>query len=242
MDRKLRKTIQEHEDAHWWFVSRRLVLDKILNNFLPHTKNRRDILEIGCGSGGNLQMLQAHGNLSAIELDEPSRRTANSKNICFVKKGKLPDDIPFDIQFDVICAFDVLEHIDDDLLALQSIKNRLKENGTLLVTVPAYNFLWAPHDDFNQHRRRYTKKQLIETVLSAPLKIEYSTYFNTFLFPFMAPYRIFTKFVDDNNSMSVSQPPVLLEYVLKNIFSAERRFLPSITFPFGLSVLLVAKR
>jgi SAM-dependent methyltransferase len=242
MDRNLRKTIQDHEETHWWFVSRRLILEKILTHFLPYTTEWRDILEIGCGSGGNLQMLQAHGNVSAVELDEPSRRKANNREICLVQKGGLPDDIPFDTQFDVICALDVLEHIDNDLLALQSINNHLKENGTLLVTVPAYNFLWSQHDDANQHYRRYTKTQLITIASNSSLQIKYSTYFNTLLFPILATYRIVEKLVSARNTMSISRLSVPLEYLLQSIFSSERFLLPSIAFPFGLSVLLVAHK
>ena len=115
-----------NEDAHWWFVARRLILKKILDQYYRDKKPGK-LLEAGCGSGGNLQMLNTYGNIFAMELNDEARSMANSRNICNVKKGMLPNEVPFDDGFDLICMLDVLEHIDNDLGALQSLKKKLNQ-------------------------------------------------------------------------------------------------------------------
>jgi capsule polysaccharide export protein KpsC/LpsZ len=99
-----------------------------------------------------------------------------------VKTGSLPEDIPFTKYFNLICVLDVLERIDDDLAAMKAIVDKIKNNGKLLITVPAYMFMWGSHDITLHHKRRYTKKQLTSVVQAAGMEIIYATYFNTYLF------------------------------------------------------------
>ena len=100
-------------------------LAAILDRNIKHSSS---ILEVGCGTGGNLSMLKDYGNLSAMEPDENARKLANSRNICLVKEGTLPNNIPFDETFDLVCMLGVLEHIDDDFGTLKSVKSKLKES------------------------------------------------------------------------------------------------------------------
>jgi SAM-dependent methyltransferase len=169
------------EDQHWWFVTRRMIIKKILDTFLQQSITP-DILEAGCGTGGNLELLSSYGNIHAIEIDGVARDLANKRDICSVKTGSLPEDIPFTKYFNLICVLDVLERIDDDLAAMKAIVDKIKNNGKLLITVPAYMFMWGSHDITLHHKRRYTKKQLTSVVQAAGMEIIYATYFNTYLF------------------------------------------------------------
>lgn len=230
-----------NEDVHWWFVSRRKIIKTILAKYFDD-RPENTILEVGCGSGGNLKMLSAFGDLVALELHDKARERANSRNICKVKKGRLPEDIPFDSGFDLICILDVLEHIENDLGALQSLQSMLNKNGKLLITVPAYKFLWSNHDTACHHKRRYFKRQLSRLVIKSGLSIQYRTYFNTFLFPGIATLRLLNKLLKKNQGSDVVLPPKFLNDFLATIFSSETIFLPRLGFPFGLSILIIADK
>jgi SAM-dependent methyltransferase len=149
------REMYHNEDHHWWFVSRRKIVQKFRG--YVSDKDSRSILEVGCGSGGNLDLLSKYGDLRAVELDDYARDLANKRGICPIEKGFVPDGIPFTETFDLICMLDVLEHIDDDLRTLQEISKRLSPRGKLLITVPAYGFLWSAHDIDLAHKGRYRK-------------------------------------------------------------------------------------
>jgi SAM-dependent methyltransferase len=227
-------------DRHWWFVARRKIIQKILNSW-PHD-GTRSILEIGCGTGGNLKLLSTYGAVSGVEQDDKALSLANGRKICPVKKGALPDSIPFAQTFDLICLLDVLEHITDDLAALQAARNKLLPTGKVLITVPAYNFLWSSHDVELHHKRRYNRKDLSDLLLKAGFKVRYSTYFNTFLFPLIAVIRICNSLFKRQSGTDVSMPPGVINKSLMKIFSGERFFLPGFSLPFGVSILVLAEK
>jgi SAM-dependent methyltransferase len=239
MEEHIYSEINSHEHNHWWFVSRRKIIEAILLSFSNKNPSQH-VLEIGCGSGGNLDLLAKFGSLYAIELNEAARINAIKKNICPIKKGFLPNNIPFDFDFDIICLFDVLEHIDDDYTSLINIKNKLKPNGKVCITVPAYNFLWSAHDDANHHKRRYYKKNLIKLLEKSGFKIIYSSYFNTFLFPSILIARFFQNIfrIKSTTEYDISSP---LNSIFLKIFSSESLFLPKASFPFGVSIIVVAQ-
>lgn len=239
MERKTYDEMYASEDCHWWFVARKLVLQKIIGQYLQN-KKPSTVLEVGCGSGGNLKMLSTFGQISAMELDDEARDMANKKNLCQVKKGKLPNELPFENGFDLICILDVLEHIDDDLAALQALKAKLNQQGTLLITVPAYQFLWSAHDVASHHKRRYSKQQLMQVIAKSGLTIQYITYFNTLLFPVIAAVRIMHNILGKTTGSDVSMPSKFVNNALKTIFASERFLLPNISLPFGVSILVIA--
>jgi len=177
-----------------------------------------------------------------MELDDEARSMANSRNVCNVKKGKLPNDIPFDNGFDLICMLDVLEHIDDDLATLQSVRDKLNQKGIFLITVPAYKFLWSAHDVVSHHKRRYIRKQLTDLVSKSGLIVKYTTYFNTFLFPVIVIVRTLNNIFGMNSGSDVNLPSNPVNNLLTKIFFSERALLPTISFPFGVSILLIAEK
>jgi len=230
----------ETEAKHWWFSGRRSILYKTLEsmNLPPDSK----ILEVGCGTGGNLQMLAKFGDVSAFEMDTTARGIALEKtnNLLDIQAGFCPDNIPFkDQQFDLICMFDVLEHIEKDVETLSSLMKKLKKNGRILITVPAYQWLYGPHDKFLHHKRRYYAKDLQEKCISAELQPLRVSYFNTILFPLAFAVRLKDKLFGNQEATGTSIPPVLINKLFTVIFSAERFFLKYLNLPFGVSLLCI---
>lgn len=241
MDRALYDAYARYEDCHWWFVARRAILQRILERFFPGGDKRR-ILEIGCGTGGNLALLARHGRLEAIELDEPSRQWANRRGVCPVQAGALPHGLPSADGYDLICLLDVLEHIEDDAGVLRELTGRLVGAGSFLITVPAYRFLWSAHDEANHHRRRYNRRQLLELARQAGLRVRYITYYNTLLFPAIAASRLIANWLGRQAQSDLRLPAPALNAWLGRLFAGERLVMPRFALPFGVSLLMVAHK
>lgn len=241
MEQQIYSKIDQNEIDHWWYVSRRNIIKKILDSFLSSDPNQT-ILEIGCGSGGNLTLLSDYGLVHAVEMNDAAREIAAHRKICAVKKGSLPDHLPFDRNFDLVCLFDVIEHVADDTKSLREISNKLNPNGKILLTVPAFKFLWSNHDVTAHHKRRYTSKQMQSLLRDTGYNLLYVSYFNTFLFPIVVLVRAFQKLFSIESKIEFKQPQKLINMTLRKVFSSERFFLPLVTFPFGVSILLLAEK
>ena len=140
---------------------------------------------MGCANGDNLEMLSKYGSVTAMESMHTAFERAKARNICDVYEGHLPDNIPDDInkENELIVMLDVLEHIENDSECLKVLRNWLKDSGNLLITVPAYQFLWTCHDELHHHKRRYTVGHLKQLLDNSGWHIKYISYFNFFLFP-----------------------------------------------------------
>jgi len=227
------------EDEHWWFSARRSILRAVLDRYLPPAPDRT-LLELGCGNGGNLPLLARYGKLYAVEMDAAARQRAAARGMAAVQPGALPDAIPFaGQQFDVVAALDVLEHVAEERAALVAMRVKLRRGGCLLLTVPAFNWLWSRHDEASNHRRRYSKGALVEQVREAGFEIAHATYFNTVLFPALAAYLKLSGPFSGDTHQGLRIPPRPINALLRAIFSAERYLVPRLTLPFGVSILLV---
>jgi len=241
MERIIYQKTANHEEKHWWFVGRRLIVEHMLST-LP-LQPQANICEIGCGTGGNLELLSRYGQVFGLEMDDEARQFALQRGISPILPGSLPYDIPFaDILFDLIMMMDVLEHVEEDEKSLIEVGKKLQNGGFIFITVPAYQFMWSKHDDLHHHKRRYTKTLLKKKILVAGYNILSMTYFNTLLFPIIAGIRLFKKYSNSETEDDLAMPPIFLNTILTNIFASERHLLPIFPLPFGVSLLAVAQK
>jgi len=242
MERSVYQRLDQLEGNHWWFVARRKIISAVITRFAPAKKNLR-VLEAGCGTGGNLAMLSRFGKLEAFELDDEARAIAESKMPIKVKHGILPDGIPFKAgTFDVVTAFDVIEHVEKDVESLGKLGEQLAPNGRLFMTVPALPWLWSKHDETHHHFRRYTKASLNEALRKAGLEPVRISYFNTFLFPLIASLRLVRKAFGITETADDAMPGKAANALLTAVFGAESGLVGRIPLPIGVSLMAVAKR
>lgn len=240
MDAQMYQQMMELQDKHWWFVARRLIIEQVIQTLkLPESA---EIFEVGCGTGGNLEMLARYGEVYGMELDETARLFASDFKLGDIQPGCLPDDIPFpDKTFDLIVLLDVLEHLEDDTASLQALSQKLKPSGWLLITVPAYPWLWTRQDELLHHKRRYLRRNLQQVVGGASYRVHFSSYFNFFLFPLITGGRLLLTLLNKNEDELV-MPPDRMNQLLTNVFAFERYLIPRLFFPFGVSIMLLAQR
>jgi SAM-dependent methyltransferase len=225
------------QEQHWWFKARREILHQSLQQLNLQTDCQ--ILEIGCGTGGNMEMLAEFGSVVGMEMNEFAADYARNITGKQVLVGALPDRIPFTQQFDLICLFDVLEHIEDDMGAMASIKRLLKPGGQLILTVPAYQWMFGSHDRTLHHFRRYNKSSLVNSISSIEIVINRASYFNTLLLPVAILSRCLDSLIRKSQSIGYSTPIKLINFILYKIFSMERHLLRHINFSAGCSILIV---
>jgi len=229
----------EQERRHWWFRGRRLFVRRTLDRL--RSANRGRILDAGCGSGGNLEMLSEYGDVFGFENDEVALAHARARGIGSLERGRFPDSVPFrEIQFDIICILDVLEHLEAPVDALVTLRERMADSGKLVITVPANPWLWGPHDETHHHYRRYTASMLRAQLSAAGFSIRYLSYFNSLLFPLAVMQRVREKLF--GYSVSGLIPGDNINSALWGIWSIERFWIPARQFPFGLSLLAIAER
>jgi len=242
MENKIFQKMLKLESSHWWFVARRKIIQRAINN-LDLPRNIR-ILDAGCGNGDNLSLLSTFGDLVAFEKNEYALKTAKSKKIGEIYKAELPDKLPNTIKtnFDLIVLLDVLEHIDDDSKSLTTVRKLMNNKGIILITVPAFQWLWSEHDVIHHHKRRYSKSELREKLDSSGFRIKYISYFNTLLFPFALVERIGQKIFSPSNPEILELPNNKINFLLEKIFSLETIFMNKISLPFGLSLVAIAEK
>ena len=241
------------EDTHWWFVGRRAILETFLREIArklgngtvkaepPASAGGFRLLDIGCGTGANLEMLSQFGSAEGVDVSDEALDFCRQKGLT-VQKG-LAETLPYaDESFDITTALDVIEHLDDDVAGLKEMHRVTKSGGYSLIFVPAFMWLWGVQDDISHHRIRYTRKQIVEQIEKAGFKVERATYAN---FTFFAPVlggRTLMKFTgikpESENNINIS----VLNGLFGKIFSAERFWLKNLNFPFGVSIVIVARK
>lgn len=252
MSQILSKEMQQHtyaimnrvEDSHWWYVGRRLILESFLKQIVQNPKSKiknPKILDVGCGTGGNLEMLAKFGSAEGVDVSDDALEFCRRKGLK-AHKG-LAESLPFaDESFDVVTALDVVEHLDDDIAGLSEMYRVLRTGGKTLIFVPAFMWLWGVQDDVSNHRIRYTKAQITKRLKQAGFEIERATYANISFFAPILAGRTLMKITgikpESENNVNVSA----LNGVFGKLFGAERFFLKNFNFPFGVSIVIVAKK
>jgi len=238
MERIVYQQMAELDDRHWWYRARRRILAELIRREVHPAADAR-ILEIGCGTGHNLAMLSGFGHVDGLELDDEAAALSEKRLGRVVIRSPLPELEGVSNDYDLIGAFDVIEHIDDDHAALAAIATRLKPGGKFMMTVPAHPWMWTAHDVANHHKRRYSKRALRALVEGSPLRLDKIGYFNSLLFPLAIVERAASKLrgKDDGN---VSLPPRPLNNLFEAVFASERYLVGRLPLPPGLSLFAVA--
>jgi SAM-dependent methyltransferase len=236
--------LADQEAGNFWFRSRNRLLVWALKKYFPKAEN---LLEIGCGTGFVLSgFKQAFPNLVL------SGSEVFSEGLCFAA-ARLPKvelfqmdarRIPFRDEFDVIGAFDVLEHIKQDEEVLAQMHQATRKGGGILITVPHHRFLWSPVDEFARHVRRYETRELRDKVNRAGFSVVRITSFVSLLLPLLVASRFKQRMtgeeVDPSAEYNIGR---LLNTTLEKILDAERTVIRTgLSFPAGGSLLLVARR
>ena len=236
--------MDEVEGSHWWFVGRRAILESFLDSIcsrVPTSDSQPRILDVGCGTGANLEMLSQYGEAEGVDVSDDALEFCRKKGLK-AHKG-LAEKLPYeDESFDLTTALDVVEHLDDDIAGLKEMHRVTKRGGYSLLFVPAFMWLWGVQDDISNHRIRYTKKQIVERLEEAGYAVERATYANfTFFAPILAG-RLAMKLTgikpESENNINVSA----LNGLFGKLFSAERYLLERANFPFGVSIVVVARK
>jgi ubiquinone/menaquinone biosynthesis C-methylase UbiE len=254
MDTKYYIDYYDLEREHWWFTARLNILESILTKKILtqyKLKGPINILNIGVATGATTEMLSKYGKVTSLEYD---------KNCCtflFEKTGikainACVTDMPFpNHSYDLVCAFDVIEHVEDDNLAIHEINRVLKIGGYTFTTVPAFNTLWGDHDVLNHHFRRYKKRNYDYLFSTNHIETNYLNNFNFWLFVPIAIVRIFanvtksgrkkTTITSTDNEGLNSNP--LVGKILKAIFNSEEYLINNgIKLPFGVSIIHIGKK
>jgi len=227
------------EDTHWWHKAKRRFIGQFIDAYVQ--KKKVTILDVGCGTGKNMEELSQYGNVWGIDVSEEALSFCKKRGIAQITKGEI-EHLPFnDDTFDVVCALDVLEHVNDGL-SVREIKRVLKDNGFIIITVPAFSWLWSKWDEILHHKRRYTKKQVEDILIREGFAIKRNTYIHSFL---ILPSLIIRK-------LKQLQPkPYTSDFQINNkainnfllfVSKLEQKWINRYDMPFGTSILCMAQK
>ncbi|HZH91693.1 MAG TPA: class I SAM-dependent methyltransferase [Pyrinomonadaceae bacterium] len=247
MERHTYAIMYEVEGSHWWFAGRRRILESFVEQIVASLDlqdgRRPRILDVGCGTGANLEMLAGFGEAEGVDVSEDALAFCRARGLDKVRLGAA-ERLPYaDASFDLVTALDVVEHLDDDLGGLCEMRRVLSPGGRALLFVPAFMWLWGVQDDVSHHRRRYTLPQLTERVRAAGFAVERASYANlTFFAPILAG-RLLMRATGARPASENNINVPALNGVLGRLFGAERFWLRrGLNFPFGVSAVCVARR
>ena len=232
--------LQTHraEDRHWWYRGRRTVIEGLVAGLGLPPQAR--ILDAGCGSGRNMIELARHGSVTGVELSATSVELARARDSGEVIEGSVLE-LPFENDsFELAVSLDVIEHLQDDLGALRELHRVVAPGGGLLVTVPAYPWLWSGHDEVNHHHRRYTRRSLQSVAERAGWRQVRTTYFNSLLLPVAILLRVIERFntKTTESSLDLWVPPAPLNWTLERPLALEAAVIGrGGRIPAGLSLL-----
>lgn len=230
-------------------MGRRRVLLQVLDRYLGTDETgRRRILDVGCGTGTMLTHLAAYGKAQGVDIDEEAIGYCRDRGLTEVRLGSA-ETLPFeDESFDLVTALDVIEHLDDDTVALREIRRVLRPGGLVLVTVPAHPFLWGDQDEVNLHKRRYVAPEIRARLSESGFDVLRLSYINAFMFPPIAAARMLRRLEHrlrprlENQSDFRYPAPGPLNFLLGWIFAAEAPIVRHVDMPFGVSILALARK
>ena len=246
--------MNEVEKGHWWFVGRRRIIESFLQRLCRDMTSGTSanpgseagtalkILDVGCGTGANLEMLSQFGETEGVDVSAAALDFCRARGLENVKQGEA-ERLPYeDGVFNLVTGLDVVEHLDDDLAGLKEMHRVLGREGRALLFVPAFMFLWGVQDDISNHRRRYTLSELKQVVKQAGFEVERATYVNITFFAPILLGRLLMRVTGFRPASENNLTIGFLNGVLGKILGAESLALRHTGFPFGVSIICVARK
>jgi SAM-dependent methyltransferase len=234
----------EIEDDYWWYRGLRELIKNLLARYAPPSSSHPRILDVGCGTGANLKLLQSYGDAIGVDISEQAigfcRVRGIPRNRVFLASAI---DLPFpDSQFDLAVSFEVLCNLQQDELAFREIARVLKSGAHFIVGLPAYQWLWSAHDVAVGHKRRYDAQEVRRKLSAAGFEIERVTYANLMLFPLIAAVRLLGRRGKQKVHSDLVPLPRFINAVLTAIFVAEMRTVSRVNLPCGVTLIAVARK
>jgi len=233
----------EAEETQWWYAGMRAISLSLLSQAWPDGgRDRRLILDAGCGTGNNLAHLRRFGRTVGVDLSDEALRFCRGRGVAAVRGSLL--GLPFpDASFDAVTSFDVIYHlwVADDRKAVAEMARVLSPGGLLLLRVPALRMLWGAHDEAVHSRHRYTRKEVRRLLEGEGLDVLRLTYANTLLFPVLAARRTLDRVLHRHGS-DVGFLPAPLEWAFRGLLGLEARMVRRLSLPVGASIFALARK
>lgn len=242
MQRKFYKDLYDLEDKHWWHKNKRSVVLKLINQFVAVKEKKLRILDIGCGTGKNLEDMRGLGSAVGIDISKEAIKFCRKRGLKNVAVGSSYETNFKKSSFQVSTLLDVLEHTDDKK-TLEELHRVLKPDGFLVITVPAFKFLWSKWDDVLKHKRRYTKsslRQVLENNGFTVLKISYM--YSFLVLPALVIRLIKSKQYKNNYPSDFQLSNPLLNSFFLGLAKLEYFFSAVLPIPFGTSLVCISKK
>ncbi|MEK7477012.1 MAG: class I SAM-dependent methyltransferase [Candidatus Coatesbacteria bacterium] len=233
------------EETYWWYVAKREIVVRIIRHWIK-PRGPLEILDIGCGTGGNLLALRRFGPATGCDISAEAVAYAKGRGLDDIVHQPDPQRLPFpDGRFDLVTALEVLEHAGDDVGLLREIGRVLKPGGVALLSVPAFPALWSVHDEAAHHRRRYRKAGLLGAIREAGLTTVRVTYLDGFLLPLIVPVRWVRDRIVRGKAVTTDFNLILprwLNAVFRAVFRSEWVILRFGSLPVGLSLCCLVRK
>ncbi len=236
------------ESRHWWFRGSRRVVQELLERYRPVGRGRAPlrVVDLGCGTGYTLSRLERVRGIEAcgLDLSKAALGFCRRRGLDGLAVGRV-EELPLASRStEVLLALDVLEHIADDGAAVREMARVVHDEGIVIITVPAHNWLWSEHDEALRHKRRYQRRSLDHLLREAGFEVLFLSYYNTFLLPAIAAVRLWRRMWPQRErkpTSDVSVPSAVLNSLLGSLLGAERHVLARSRLPLGVSLLAVAR-
>ena len=245
MNRAEYEIMHNIERSYWWFRGKKFLLEMLLRIHLENSNDGK-LLDIGCGTGMILDLLNSYGTGYGVELSALAIKILRGKKQKLIAQSDANRTMPFKNNvFDTVTCLDVLEHIENDMDLIKEMVRICKPGGIIFITVPAMGFLWSYHDKALHHKRRYTKRPLVNKIIELDAELVKSSYFNvTSLFPLLIFRKLKSVLARNGYSKSDFFVPVpgWINELLFFYYISELNLLRIMNIPFGVSLLIALKK
>jgi SAM-dependent methyltransferase len=234
--------LHQLEQNHWWYRGVRSIYRILLRRYVSDSKGR--VLDVGCGTGGNLSLLTERGAVTGLDPWRPALLFCSADKLSGLVQGEA-EALPFkDGAFDLVTMLGVIEHVTDDMTMLREASRVCRSGGKMLLLTSAFMFLWSHHDEANHHVRRYTSRELWRKVTRLGLRVCRISYLNCFLFPVAAVVRLVQRVLPahEESHLDMFPLPEPFNTGLAWLLAFEGWLMQWVALPFGVSIVAVLER